>query len=80
MKLTIQQWNSAASYIKTHARPLEQKLFTFFFEEGTKEEAIIELAHFQNTDGGFGHCIEPDFRLDVHLQWQQPLGYSMQRI
>lgn len=64
MKLTSLQWNTAASFIKTHARPIEQKLFSFYFEEGSKEEAIKELASFQNTDGGFGNCIEPDFRLD----------------
>ncbi|MCA1062542.1 hypothetical protein LCL98_03760 [Rossellomorea aquimaris] len=64
MKLTIQQFNTSANYIKTHARPLEQKLLSFHFEGGSKEDAADELAKFQNDDGGFGRSIEPDFRLD----------------
>ncbi|WP_341357893.1 hypothetical protein [Rossellomorea sp. y25] len=84
MKLTTQQWNTAATYIKTHARPIDQKIFSYFFEEGSKEEAIIELSRFQNADGGFGRSLEPDFRLDssspmattVGLQFAKDLKLS----
>ncbi|WJV28776.1 hypothetical protein QTG56_17275 [Rossellomorea sp. AcN35-11] len=58
MKLTIQQFNTSANYIKTHARPLEQKLLSFHFEGGSKEDAADELAKFQNDDGG----IRPVYR------------------
>ncbi len=65
MKLTKNQWSQAKAYIMEYARPLEQKLFNFYFEEGSKEEAIKELSVFQNPDGGFGQSIEPDFRLEI---------------
>ncbi|BCB03568.1 hypothetical protein [Bacillus sp. KH172YL63] len=86
MKLTHQQWQNAKSFIKTHARPLEQKLFTFYFENGSKEDVIKELSHFQNPDGGFGRSIEPDFRLEassplattIGLQHVKELGLSME--
>ncbi|MGM0863313.1 MAG: hypothetical protein ACQEWF_01390 [Bacillota bacterium] len=74
MKLTTQQWNTAATYIKTHARPIEQKLFSFYFEEGSKEEAIKELSRFQNRDGGFGRSLEPDFRLDSSSPMSTTVG------
>lgn len=64
MNLTTDQWNKAKAYIQHNARPLEQKLFKYYFEEGKKDEAIHELSRYQNEDGGFGQSIEPDFRLD----------------
>ncbi|MFI8688309.1 hypothetical protein [Rossellomorea sp. NPDC077527] len=64
MYLSIDQWKKAKDYIQQHARPLEQKLFSYYFEEGRKEEVINELSLYQNEDGGFGRSIEPDFRLD----------------
>ncbi|TMU87618.1 hypothetical protein FGG79_05730 [Bacillus sp. BHET2] len=74
MKLTEHQWSQAKTYIKEHARPLEQKLFNFYFEEGSKEEAIKELSRFQNPDGGFGQSIEPDFRLDISSPLATTIG------
>ncbi|PFA67724.1 hypothetical protein CN378_09370 [Bacillus sp. AFS015802] len=65
MKLSTEQWNKGKAYIQQNARALEQKLFNYYFEEGSKDEAIEELSTYQNTDGGFGHSIEPDFRLAI---------------
>lgn len=45
------------------ARPLEQKLYAYHFENGTAGDVLTELACFQNADGGFGHGLEPDVRL-----------------
>jgi hypothetical protein len=64
MKLSTKQWKKAKDYIRQNARPLEQKLFIYYFEGGSKDEAIHELSCYQNEDGGFGKSIEPDFRLD----------------
>ncbi|QWC00270.1 hypothetical protein KHQ88_01495 [Mycoplasmatota bacterium] len=49
------------TWIKKNARPLEKKLYLFYFEDGSKEDVIKELSVFQNKDGGFGHGLEPDF-------------------
>lgn len=50
----------ARAFILEHARPLEQALYRFHFEDGTAGEAIGALAAFRNADGGFGHGLEPD--------------------
>jgi hypothetical protein len=63
MKLTKSAWDAARSFLFSYARPLEQKLFTYHFENGSKEDAVEELTSFQNDDGGFGNSLEPDFRL-----------------
>ncbi|MDX8343643.1 hypothetical protein [Rossellomorea sp. YZS02] len=63
MTLSTQQWKNARAYIKLYARPLEQKLYCFYFEDGSMDDVIQELSSFQNEDGGFGQAIEPDFRL-----------------
>ncbi|HOO76039.1 MAG TPA: hypothetical protein PLS66_12155 [Tepiditoga sp.] len=43
------------------ARPLELNIYNMLFEGGSEEDAIQELLKYQNSDGGFGNGIEPDF-------------------
>jgi hypothetical protein len=38
-------------------------MFRFEFEQGSAADVLKELETFQNADGGFGHALEPDFRL-----------------
>ena len=40
-------------------------MFRREFEGGSAEEVLRELSLFQNTDGGFGNAMEPDFRLPM---------------
>jgi len=53
--------NKAIKYVLENARPLELAVYKYFFENESKQAVIDELAEFQNTDGGFGHALEPDF-------------------
>ena len=53
---------SSSSFIERTARPLERTLFSFYFEHGSRDAVIAELAKFQNADGGFASCIESDTR------------------
>ncbi len=53
--------NSAAKFILQNARPLELSLYKYFFENKSNRAVINELSKFQNTDGGFGNALEPDF-------------------
>ncbi|MBQ2759284.1 MAG: hypothetical protein IJE93_05905 [Clostridia bacterium] len=53
--------NKAKKFISDNARPLELAVFRYFFEGGSNRDVIDELSRFQNTDGGFGHALEPDF-------------------
>jgi hypothetical protein len=53
----------AKQYIKINARPLDQALFRFEFNEGSPEPVLNILKTYQNKEGGFGHALEPDFRV-----------------
>lgn len=77
MKLTQDNWDAAKSFIFSQARPLEQKLFNYHFENGSKEDAVNELISFQNNDGGFGNCLEPDFRLEISSPMATTVGLQI---
>ncbi len=62
MKLTTTQWENAAVFMQTMARPLEQTLFDYHFSNGSVATVLGQLAKFQNEDGGFGHGLEPDMQ------------------
>lgn len=61
--LSRPDFTKARTFLKTQARPLERRLFAFYFEDEPVENTIADLAQFQNDDGGFGNAIEPDFRM-----------------
>lgn len=65
MKLTRQNFEKAEVFIKEKARPLEKALFDYYFNSGSTEEVLQELAKYQNPDGGFGHALESDVRLEA---------------
>jgi hypothetical protein len=62
VKLSKVKFEKAQEFIKNRARPLDVRLFEFFFDSGSAGAVLSELAAYQNPDGGFGHGIEPDFR------------------
>lgn len=49
-------------FIFSNARLLDQKRFTYHFENGSSEDVLNALRPYQNADGGFGHALEPDMR------------------
>ena len=63
MKLSKAAFSRAEEFIHSNARKLDVRLFEYHFKDGSKDEVLEELRKFQNPDGGFGHGIEPDFRL-----------------
>ncbi|MCE7792538.1 hypothetical protein K8O68_08925 [Salipaludibacillus sp. CUR1] len=64
-RLTQDQFFKAVDFIMTNARPLDKKLFEYFFWNGSSLAVMNELSRYQNTDGGCGHGIEPDIRMAV---------------
>jgi hypothetical protein len=62
-RLSSDRKNEAVNFLKTQARPLEQSLYTFHFEGGSRDGVLDELSRFQNPDGGFGHGLDADLRL-----------------
>jgi len=61
--LSPEKQAKAVDYLKHQGRPLEQKLYAYYFENGSKQDVLDALAAFQNSDGGFGHAFEADLRL-----------------
>ncbi len=86
MTLSEERFEDACRFIKKNARNLDVSLFKFHFENGTQKDVLNELSKFQNKDGGFGHAIEPDFRLtasspmatSVGLQYYHEVGGSLE--
>lgn len=53
-------FEKAKSYLYKNARPLDMARWRFLFEDGSREDVLHILAAYQNSDGGFGHALEPD--------------------
>ncbi|GAA0337904.1 hypothetical protein GCM10008967_30230 [Bacillus carboniphilus] len=52
-KLTKESFLRARYYLMNHGRDIEQALFRFYFEDGSKEEVISVLDFYQGENGGF---------------------------
>ena len=61
--LSQARFERAAGFIRTHAREVERALFEFHFADGSPQAVWEALASYRNDDKGFGHALEPDFRL-----------------
>lgn len=79
MKLSVDDFERAASFVRTHARPLDQRLFDWYFLGGSDADVLRELATYQNADGGFGRSIEPDFRLAMSSPMATTIGFQYLR-
>jgi len=60
MKLSKDDFLKARDFILTNARMIERRLFEFHFENGTSEGVFHAVYAYRNSDGGFGHGMEPD--------------------
>lgn len=58
--LNKKDYEEVRVWMHRNARPLELAVWKYFFENGPKEEIASALAFYQNEDGGFGNCVEPD--------------------
>jgi len=62
-KLSKTLFNQLNSYMNKKARPLESAIFNYYFNDSSGDDILDSLEEFQNSDGGFGLGIEPDFKL-----------------
>ena len=62
-KLSKTLFEQLNNYMNTDARPLEKSIFNYYFNDSSGDDILDSLEAFQNTDGGFGKGIEPDFKL-----------------
>lgn len=54
-------YHRARRFVYKNARPLELAKWQYHFEDGSREAVLDTLACYQNTDGGFGYGLEPDY-------------------
>jgi hypothetical protein len=60
MNLSKDNYLKARDFILTNARMIERRLFHFYFENGNREGVFHAVYAYRNSDGGFGHGMEPD--------------------
>lgn len=60
MKLSKDNYLKARDFILTNARMIERRLFQFHFENDNPEGVFHAVYAYRNSDGGFGHGMEPD--------------------
>ncbi len=63
IKLAREDFQQACAYVWQQARPVDQALLRYTFEDGAAAAVLEALAAYQNPDGGFGQALEPDFWL-----------------
>jgi hypothetical protein len=52
----------AERFLQLHGRLIDRLRFDALFAGGPRERVLDVLRCYQNTDGGFGHALEPDLR------------------
>ncbi len=64
---------TAFRYVEQYGRNLEKSILDKYLYNGDEKKVINELKRFQNTDGGFGYGLEPDF----HLPHSSPMATTV---
>ena len=74
LKLSIENFNRAKSYLMKRGRDLEQVLFRFHFENGSCQDFLDIISKYQGIDGGFKNMGEghPDITnaMDTSMAFQ----------
>lgn len=52
----------AEAFFWLNGRLLDRRLFAYHFKAGSREDVLMALAAYQNSDGGFGNALEADLR------------------
>lgn len=60
MNLSKQSFKKARDFILTNARMIERRLFHYYFENQDPKGIYHAIYAYRNSDGGFGHGMEPD--------------------
>jgi hypothetical protein len=53
---------AAETFIWSTARPVDRHRYAMLFGDAPAEPVLAALAEYRNSDGGFGHALEPDLR------------------
>src|SRR5690349_684541 len=60
--LSSPQLEKVISFVDNNARQLDKVLLQFLLGKASMQDVAKELQMYQNSDGGFGNGLEPDFR------------------
>ena len=60
--MSVEAFAKAGAFINKTGRSLDRALFAFHFEHGSSHAVIVELAKYQNADGGFSSDLDGDTR------------------
>ncbi|MEM9545180.1 MAG: hypothetical protein AAGA77_04365 [Bacteroidota bacterium] len=60
MNLSRHNYLKARDFVLTNARMIERRLFQFHFENDSADGVYHAVYAYRNSDGGFGHGMEPD--------------------
>lgn len=63
--LSPQAFERARQFVDSKARPLDRALCALALDGGDGAAVMSALAAYQRADGGLGHALEPDFRLQA---------------
>jgi len=76
MNDTTTSFHTARAFLQREGRLLERRLFATLFERAPADGVLDALRGYRNTDGGFGHGLEPDklcpasLPIDVDIAFQ----------
>lgn len=62
LKLSRCDFEEIGLWVHRNAREIELSLWKYHFENGSIDDVLSALTPYQNSDGGFGHALEPDCR------------------
>ncbi len=71
--MTAPDFDAAATFIAANARVIDRRRFERLFGGGGAGAVRDAVAAYRNSDGGFGHALEPDCR----APGSQPLAVDM---
>ena len=71
--MTTPDREAAARFVAGNARVLDRRRFERLFSDGAAQPVRDAVAAFRNSDGGFGHALEPDGRAPA----SQPAAVAM---
>jgi hypothetical protein len=71
--VTTPDVDAAARFLAANARVLDRRRFERLFSDGDARPVRDAVAAFRNSDGGFGHALEPDGRMPA----SQPPAIAM---
>jgi len=65
IKLSNESYKIISQRLKEKARTIDIVRFNYHLNNGSRKNLIKEIKKYQNSDGGFGNGLEPDFRLPL---------------